>query len=300
MKYKIPLFFLIIISLISFSRIYSTSMVYNFRIAQITKQFQFDQEEDKHSTIIALFFDQIRKKYDGEYQNFLGGFGSLIYNFNDYYIRMDTAFSHITDKQKDILTFSDTETDDILFSFGYNFLKREKNLMTFSGLLGVPTHEIYRLQHTDFGYGQTSLGLQLDGSHSYTENDKNIFLYGARYIGFIPRTAFDIHENRYKFTIGNMGDLFIADKHNWSNQGIEYGYTAKFRFGAKVYPKFDDIIKKTNYIRSNFYIVYKYKFYLGDTSNKLLFYFSYGFDHIPKIYGNKYILTFWASWNVSF
>lgn len=299
MRYRIFLFFLIY-SLIIFFRVCSTSMVYNFRIAQITKQFQFDSEEDKRYTAIALFFDQIMKKHNGNSQNYLGGFGSLIYNFDNYYIRMDSAFAHINNKQKGLVTFSGMETDDILFTFGCNFIKKKKDLITASWLLGVPTHEIHALEHTDFGYGQTGIGFQIDGSHSYSANDKHIFLYGARYIGFIPRTAFDVDKNRYKFTIGNLGDLFVADKHNWGNQGIEYGYTSKFSFGAKINPKFDDIIKKTNYIRSNFYIVYKYKFLIGETSNKLLLYFSYGFDHIPKMYGNKYILTFWTSWNISF
>ena len=286
--------------LLTCSHIHSTSMVYNFRIAQITKQFQFDKDEDKHSTLVALFFDQIRKKYNGVHQNFIGSFGSALYDYNSYYIRIDTAFSHITEHQAGISSFCDTQTDDILFSFGKNIVRDEKNLMTFSGLTGIPTHKILRLQHTDFGYGQYSVGAQFDGSYSFFLDYTDILLYGARYIYFIPRKAFDNNHEKHDFTIGNMADLFIANKNIWKSHALEYGYTAKFRFDAWVNPPFDNIVEKTNYIRSNFYIVYRYKFLINDVSNKLLFNFSYGFDHILKRFGNKYILTFWASWNIHF
>ena len=65
-------------------------------------------------------------------------------------------------------------------------------------------------------------------------------------------------------------------------------------------PSLDEIVKKTNYIRSNFYIAYKYKFLVNDISNRLIWYLSYGFDHKPKVFGNKYIVTLWASWNIRF
>ena len=100
-------------------------------------------------------------------------------------------------------------------------------------------------------------------------NDEGALLYGARYIYFVPRKALDSLDEPHTFTIGNIGDLLLAYKNNWNKKnGIELGYTARFRFGAHISPNLDDIVKKTNYIRSNFYIVYKYRFIWNDTFNE--------------------------------
>ncbi len=290
------LFFLLIFQNFGLS---SVSMVYNFRIAQITKHFQFDNlEYDNKFTLIALVFDQYLNRRNCISTNYAGGFGTFIFNYKQFYLRADSAFSHINEKENKKLIFSGTETDDVLFSLGYNFVRNEKNLVTFTGLFGIPTHKSHALQHADFGFGQNSLGAQLDGSRLLSE--KNIFMYGLRYVRFFKNEAFDSECNKYKYSIGNLADIFVAFKNIWGKHALEYGYTAKFGFGAKVYPSFDDIVKKTNYIRSNFYINYRYKTVFNNIVNKFLLYFSYGFDHSPQKFGCKFILTFWGSWNVSF
>lgn len=274
------------------------SIVYNFRIAQITKQPIFQKTNDKNHTLVALFFDQYRKKYNGTRQNFIGALGSYIYDFEPYYFRTDLAGSHIKETVNNVITFSGTEMDDILFTVGRNFKINKHATATLSGLFGFPTHQIFRLQHIDFGYSQIGTGIQLDGS--YELNSISSLLYGARYIYFIPRTALDDLEKKYTFTLGNVTDLFFAYKGSWQKHGLEAGYTARQRFGAQIHPHLDDIIRKTNYIRSNFYFVYKYKFRINDLPSRLLFNISYGFDHRPKVFGNKYIITLWASWNLNF
>lgn len=272
-------------------------MVYNFRMAQITKQHIFENPQ-RHSTVIALPFEQFRKKYDGTHQNFGGMLGSYLYNFNPYYFRADAAFSQIHESRHHETTFSGTEMDDILFSFGRTFQLHERAPMTLTGLLGFPTHQIYRLRHVDFGYSQIGTGIQCDGLYAF--DDDRALLYGARYLHFVPRTARDDAGNAYDFTIGNIGDLFMGYKQYWGKHGLEVGYTNRTRFGAKVCPNFDDIVQKTNYVRNNFYIVYKYKFNIGDLPNRLLLYISYGFDQKPKVFGNQSIITLWGSWNISF
>lgn len=273
------------------------SIVYNFRIAQITKQSIFEPNDKEHQ-LVGLIFDQYRKKYNGTFQNFVGGLGSYIYDYNSYYFRVDGAVSHIKETVEEVTTFSGTETDDILFTFGKNRQVDERNSVTLSGLFGVPTHRIYRLHHVDFGYSQVGLGIQLDGSYKLNMIDS--FLYGIRYIYFVPRNALDPQESRHKFTIGNIADLLLAYKKNWSTHGFECGYTLRSRFGSHAHPPYDDIMKKTDYVRSNFYGALKYKFKTEDTAQRLILYLSYGFDHTPKIYGNKYIVTIWGSWSISF
>lgn len=252
------------------------SMVYNFRIAQITRQPIFDKVTQKKSTIVALIFDQVRKKYNGTRQNFAGELSSFIYDFKSYYVRADFAFAHIHEKNINQSSFSDTETDDILFTAGRNFTLNQENTMTLSGLFGVPTHAIYRLKHVDFGYSQIGIGFQLDGLHIVSPHTN--FVYGARYIYFVPRKADDACKRKYHFTIGNVGDLLFALRNKYKeHHGFELGYTLRSRFGAQICPNLDDIVKKSNYLRSNYYIVYKYKFLIGNIPNRLLFNCSYGF-----------------------
>lgn len=281
------------------AHLFSISMVYNFRIAQITKQPIFAPRQGRNNSIVALVFDQYRKKYNCIRQNFVGGLGSSIYNFDPYYFRIDTAFSHIKEQNSDrVTTFSGTETDDILFTLGRNFILNDRTEITLSGLFGVPTHRIYRLQHTDFGYSQIGTGIQLDGS--LTLLNDTIFLYGARYIHFVPRTALDTICQKHTFTLGNIGDILLAHKNTWGKHGLEYGYTFRARFGCHISPHLDDIVQKTNYLRSNFYAVYKYRFLVKNVSHRFLLNIGYGFDHASKVFGNKYIVTLWASWNVRF
>lgn len=288
----------ILLSTLPHANLLAVSMVYNFRIAQITKQPIFEKTEEKPHMAVILPFDQFRKKHDGTRQNFLGSLGSYIYDFGHNYFRIDFAFSHIKEHEPNGSTFSDTEADDILFTVGHNFILNKKADVTISGLVGIPTHRLLRLQHTDFGYSQVGFGVQLDGF--YGSQQTSAFLYGARYIRFISRHGRDTTEKDHLFTLGNVGDLFFAYKHNWENQGIEAGYTARARFGARVHPHLDDITEKANYLRSNFYAVYKYKFFINDLPSRLLFDISYGYDHKPKVFGNKYIVTLWASLNINF
>jgi len=297
MKYTIHSY-LLFFTMLHYATLFGPSMVYNFRIAEVTRQPIFEKSNKLHHTVIALPFEQYRKKYDGTKQNFTGGLASYIYDFSSNYFRTDFAVSHIKETIGHTTTFSGTEADDILLTLGRNFDLSDRTSITTSGLLGIPTHKIFRLQHVDFGYSQVGLGMQLDGLYAF--NRMNDFVYGARYIYFFPRKAHDTLDEKHRFTIGNVGDLLVAYKKNWKHHGLELGYTSRFRFGAHICPNLDEIVKKTNYIRSNFYLVYKYKFLINNIPNRLLFNIGYGFDESPKKFGNKYIITLWASWNVNF
>lgn len=286
-----------IVLVVQVASLSGTSMVYNFRIAQITKQPLSDKPTGRNNTMMGLLFDQYQKKYNRVEKNFVGGLASYIRDFSPYYARVDFALSHIKSKLDGVETFSGTETDDLLFTVGRNYLADHGSL-TLSGLFGIPTHKNYTLQHAVFGYGQIGVGGQLDGM--YTFNVNHALVYGARFVHFVSRDADDDVGQIYKFTIGNMADVLVASKNSWGNQGLELGYTAKFQFDAKITPNLATILEKTNYVRSNFYLVYKYKFLIHDTPNRLLLNVAYGFDHRSKIYGNKYIVTLWGSWSVNF
>jgi len=289
---------LLLLYVLSGEPLSAASMVYSFRIAQITKQPLAEKTGNQRYDVIALIFNQHRKKHTDVSQKFAGGLGSFIYDFEPYYFRTDFAVAHVHEAACGKTTFSGTETDDLLFTLGRNFTINKRTTVTLSGLFGVPTHKIYRLQHADFGENQVGLGLQFDGS--YELHHTAALLYGTRYIYFVPRTACDSLRQKHTFTIGNVADLLFAYKNNWGQHGLEFGYTARFQFGAHITPNIDDLVQQTNYTRSSFYGVYKYKFFINKVTNRLLFNISYGFDHKPKCFGNKRIITLWLAWSINF
>ncbi len=294
---------LLFFCMFQYASLFGISMVYNFRIAEVTKQPILEKSSkqnhnNQNNRAIALLFDQYIKKYDGTKQNYAGGLASYGYDFVPYYFRIDCAVSHIHEKINNTTPFSGTEMDDLLSTVGRNFIISNNASLSLSGLFGVPTHKVYRLLHTDFGYSQIGTGLQLDGLYSF--NHAGDFVYGARYVYFVPRNAWDNLEQKHRFTIGNVADLLVAYKNRWNKHGLELGYTSRFDFSTHVYPKLDNIVEKINYTRSNFYLIYKYKFFIKDIPNRFLFNISYGFDHSSKTFGDKDIVTLWASWNINF
>lgn len=275
------------------------SIVYNMRISHVTKSTLLEPDGRKYA-IFALAFDQYQAKYTGCInQNFAGLMGSASYNFlTNWYARIDGAFAHINQTTAGVETFSDTETDDVLFYLGHISKLNDRAKLTISGLFSIPTHRIFTLQHAAFGYGQYGVGIQLDGAYDLGCDLR--ILYGARYVHLISRDALGSDCNHYDFTIGNLGDLLIAMKKKWDLHGLEWGYTARWNFGAHVSPCYDNIIAQINYTRNNFYLVYNYDFFVHNVRNRLYFNIAYGFDSKPKMFGNKHIVTGWFSWNLKF
>lgn len=299
-KYKIKL--ILLVSIFVNTTLSAISIVYNFRIAQITKR-AFVEHEAKTDpfTITFLPFEQYQEKYQGGIrESFTGSLGAFVYDFaQSSYFRTDSAISYINQKAYQETIFSDMQTDDILFTVGHNFSPTNRSKVTFSGLFGIPTHQIYALQHAALGYGQIGTGLQLDGLHRLTNHLD--FLWGTRYLYFVPQIAKDANENSYTFSIGNIADILLGLKRNWqSKHSLEGGYTARWDFGAHISPHFDDITAKTNYSRNSFYLVYKYKFETQRVLHRLLFDIGYGFDSKNKKYGYKRIATCWISWSINF
>jgi hypothetical protein len=298
----------ILLFVISFSNcpLCALSVIYNLRISQVTGEPIDENNYGNSSRVLALFFDNYQAKYVGDIkQNAVGVLTSFIHDFSsEFYLRTDFAVGHITEHIDHVATFSDTETDDILLTFGRHFIPHETTKLTISGLFGIPTHSIFALQHVDFGYGQLGVGAQLDGIyHLHYLHDtlyNTDFVYGLRYLYFVPGHAFDHQLNRYVFTIGNLFDILMSVKKKWGHHGIEGGYTRRWDFGAHIMPTIDDIVEKTNYTRNNFYFVYKYQFQIREIHNRLLFNIAYGFDSRPKDFGNKHIVFFWTSWVVHF
>lgn len=272
--------------------------MYNFRIAQITKEHVFEADIHKR-TLIGLLFDEVfAKRYDKIHANYVGGLGTFIYSFGgSYFLRTDFAVAHIQ-QQSSRGRFSDAQTDDVLFTLGKNFKFSNYIDLTVSGLFGIPTHHVYTLYQPEFGTGQYGVGVQIDNGYKFTPIHS--LLLGARYVYFIPRNARNELCNRFKFTTGNLIDLLIASKNVWGKHGLEIGFTQRFACGAKIYPDLADILEKSNYIRLMWYGVYQYKFKTQKTINRLLFNIASGFDPAPKKFGHKYLVFMWVAWDLKF
>lgn len=278
------------------------SMVYNLRIAETTKRQPTDDMFNKLSTPILTLFEQWRKKGPDTNEFIGGGLASYIALLHPFYLRVDFAVAHASEKSNDIF-FARTQTDDLLLSAGYDFSLNALNRFTFSGLLGIPTHKDSILQGIQFGYGHAAIGGQLDGSFTFAHHENQSIRSAARYIRFVPRGTTHCVENQqlhYTFNVGNLMDLFIAWHNKLGNSRLEYGYNPSFLFGAKITPNDPIFIKANNYIRNSFYGNYKYRFLIKHIANAVQVSASYGFDIHPKVIGRSQIINIWGSWIVNF
>jgi hypothetical protein len=284
------------------SSIQSASVVYNLRISETTKR-QVRDKKYMHPRVLAVtLFDQFRKTHTETHDHIGGGLGTFIYARELFYARVEFAAAHVRSYNNTIdYHYSRTQTDDVLLTAGYSHILSKKTRMTFTGLVGIPTHRDTVLQGFEFGTGHVGIGAQFDSSYIYAQSLKNshVLMGAARIIHFFPRTVFytitDV-TTAYRYNIGNLADLFISSSNTWGNHHTEVGYNPTFAFSASIHPDLDDVVKQTNFIRSSFYGTYQYGFLLNNALPiAVTFGISYGFDHRPKLYGNKYVVTAWIS-----
>ncbi|MBP6892717.1 hypothetical protein KBB68_04035 [Candidatus Babeliales bacterium] len=273
------------------------SLVYSFRVAQITQRPIVHEEDKKPDSIAPLIFDYFQKaKNFNIRENYVGGFVTYNHNFIKNYFRTDFAVAHVGQtvdykKKVDVI-----EPDDILFTIGRNIVHNQTASMTVSGLLGLPTHAVNTLERVGFGNGQVGIGTQLDGVLKFKKYD---FVWGSRYNYFVPRTAYNANQDKYTFTVGSIADILVAIQTNkLLGHGGEVGYGGRWGFGAQATPKIA-ILDRLNYMRNTFYGVYTYTFIKEKLAHRFLFSFSYGFDSKPKLYGyNAWMVL--GSWGIAF
>jgi len=281
------------------------SVVYNLRIAETTRHQEFERKLMRPSIAAATTFAQFRKRHSGQKERYIGELGSLIYLPSSCYVKADFAFAnaHLND---DGVTSSRTQTDDILFTAGYSPTISQRVKLTFSGLLGVPTHRDQSLQNVQVGVAHIALGTQIDSAFNYSKNHKQTFMAAVRFIHFFPRTVSVILGQQcsdFNFSIGNLTDLFFAHHSIFGKHGmhrIEVGYNPAFLTNANIRPMLDEVIQQTDFIRNSFYGTYKYNFLIHKLHSALTVALSYGFDSKPKLFGNKQIITAWATWGINF
>jgi len=275
------------------------SIVYNFRIAQTTRQPIVEETEKKPNTLGTLLFDLYQKTHAFDIrENYTGGLATFNHLFTQkYYVRADLAAAHTYQTVQNLVTVNETEPDDLLVTAGRNFKISKKSKCTLSGLFGIPTHSVNTLQRVGFGSGQVGIGTQIDGLYKMTKNVD--FLWGARYNYFVPRTAIGLLGNSYKFTIGSIADILIVLQTSRAlSHGVEGGYDARWGFGVKSSPTIPNL-GLLNYMRNSFYLLYKYSFLTERVAHRCMLNIAYGFDVKPKLYGYNAIMV-WGSWGIAF
>lgn len=152
----------VIVYLFSVNICNSVSIVYNLRIAEITKRQITEALFNKPFIAAITIFDQTRKTHEDIFNHYNGGLASFIYIKKNFYCRLDGAAGKAFSKKNDI-HLSRTQSDDILFTSGYGFSINKQVKTTISGLFGIPTHKDFGLEGVQFGTGHYALGLQWDG-----------------------------------------------------------------------------------------------------------------------------------------
>jgi hypothetical protein len=279
----------------------SISTVYNLRIAETSKHLDVASRLPQPSLATGTLFGTFREKYNGTKHYCGGGLFTYVYSPESFFLRVDAAVGRVILHDQGV-RFRRTQTDDLLFSAGYSPTLSDKMRITFSGLLGLPTHNDTSLEFVQFGYGHYGLGAQIDGSFMYSSSKDHTLRGAARLIHFFPRMVpvQTTSSERFKYDLGNLADLFIAFHSKIKQHRVEVGYNASIFFGAHITPNFDDVVKKTNYIRHSFFGMYKYYFLINKTTSTVAMALSGGFEPTPKVYGNKRLITVWASWGVNF
>lgn len=280
----------------------SISIVYNLRVAETSKRIEVKSTLASPSLGTFTGFGTFREKYNGIKHACGGGLFTLVYAPESFFLRIDAAVGRVSSNDHGV-HFSRTQTDDLLFSGGYSPRISNKIRLTFSGLLGLPTHKDTSIAHIQLGYGHYGLGVQMDGSFIFSSNSNHTLRCAARFIHFFPRTVLIKVEGghqQFKYGIGDLADLFIAFHGKRAEHSFETGYNPSFFFNARICPHFDSTVEKTNYIRNSFYGIYKYRFLINKITHMIAAALSYGFEPTPKVFGNKRIITLWASWSINF
>jgi len=272
------------------------SIVYNIKVAETTKRHGVDKAEEHPYMLVATPFAQFREKKDLiTHQLYAGLLGTLGYTKQTWYIKADFAGARV--RQTGLTCVSRMQSDDLLFTGGYSYVINSKAEITFSGLLGFPTHKDRSVAGPQFGYGHVGLGGQIDADYIYSQSFQHSLRPAVRLIHFFPRTADMCH---LKVFTGNLVDVYIAFHNTFGKHSCDFGYDFTALFGTRVSPALPDYSAREDFKRSSFFGTYKYDYLIHRFPTSFTLALSYGFDMKPKRVNNKYVVTLWGSWSMSF
>jgi len=306
---------------------YIISPVYNLRISESTKRQHGEFNPERPSLGTITLYTTARQQYIGTHQNAIGLLPTLIYTTESAYLRVDWSFGHVSDRiNSNMISRSHTQTDDLLFSAGYSYAPNQQTKLTLSGLFGLPTHQDKSLLpypgttllETQIGVGHVGLGIQLDGEFRFAPLRTSIghsIRAAARLIHFFPRIVPTpaminiLYPTHPIFSLypGDLLDIFLGYHITIRHHAFETGYNPSFLFHSRICPIISGFNRAANYTRSSFYIFYKYGFSMHNHESAIAIGVSGGFDNTrgsdsqgQRPFDNRYILTGWLGWGLSF
>lgn len=290
------------ITLCALTSLNPVSIVYNMRIAEISKRQQLTPNMKRHNVLAQTSFGQWRELKNGFKQSVYGAIASYIRSAESFYFKVDGAVGRVKNNVL-IRTVKRTQTDDILFTGGYSHAVGEYARFTYSGLFGIPTHRDFILDLAQFGTGHVGIGGQFDTSYAYVADRSNVLLFATRLVHFFPRNI-SSHDpclqplyqcREYNLSPGNIVDVYVAHQTNWGTKNrLEFGYDASFLgLNADIKPEIIDFSGSLLYIRNSFFGAYSRRIPVRSTQIGIIAGLSGGFDSRPCIVGNRYMLTAW-------
>jgi hypothetical protein len=283
-------------------QISAVTLVYNMRVAEISKRQQLMPNTKKRNIIAETSFGQWRALKNGFKQSAYGAIATYIRSAQSFYLKIDGAVGRV---KNNVLThiFKRTQTDDILFTGGYSHMVGTYGRLTYSGLLGVPTHRDFILDLAQFGTGHVGMGGQIDASYAYKHDRTNVLFGAARVVHFFPRNISSHNPclkplyacTEYNLKPGNIVDLYMAHQTNWAKRNrFECGYDASFiGLNSLITPRITDFQGSLLYIRHSFFGAYSRLLPSKKVPMGLIAGLSGGFDSRPKTFGNSYMITAW-------
>lgn len=285
--------------------LHGVSIVYNMRIVAPPT---YRQELYKKlgvtlpSIAAMIYLNQQRTVKNGNKQSVNAGLAEYLYTKNAFYFRFDTAIGHVHEDIKIGGSTSHTQPDDLLFAAGYQQSVKPTFNMTYSFLVGMPTHKDRNFQYFQFGTGHWALGGQIDTIYVWGDQPTNALLTAVRLLHFYPaqtKIPTTTEPLCVDFHLGNLFDMFIAYHKKLNNHHVEFGYNPSFALSVSTSPALPTPVPSHG-IRNNWYGTYRYLFVTKHHPMGFLVGLSYGSDIIPKVVGLKRVVTCWGAYGINF
>lgn len=269
------------------------SIVYALKISEPNKI-----AYGKAKTGIGLTpFEQARwSRNELNQSNAVGELTTFIHVERPIFARIDFAFAKVSQVSMGI-PFSRIQTDDLLLTVGY--FQRLRNITyAISGLMGIPTHKDTSLEHIQLGLGHLGLGTQFYLSGRYLPEREYAIRALFRFVGFIPRKV-KVQSLNYTFNTGQAIDFLISHYAPFGNHDLEVGYNPTFLLGIGISPEIAAISSQNTLIRNSYYATYRYTYVSRKLVNSFRVGIGFGSDSIPKLVGQKLIVTGWFVWAIA-